>query len=145
MLNSFKKKWEKTSHQTRKMRLPLTLWLFYIGILSMSLTGVTFSKYSTIIHGTISVQVADSYNVTFLDADGVTELASVRVYDGQNIENAPDMGGEAVILCSEDELINDLEPIFIGWSLDGEIILDLADLVVDREMQLIAVYEIRWI
>ena len=83
MLGSFRKKCKKTSHQPHKVRLPLTLWLFYLGILSMSLTGVTFSKYSTIIHGTISVQVADSYNVTFLDEDGITELASSRVFEGQ--------------------------------------------------------------
>ena len=46
----------KQADSNRKRRHSLNAWLLYFGIASMGLTGVTFSKYSTTITGTITVQ-----------------------------------------------------------------------------------------
>ena len=56
----------KQADSNRKRRHSLNAWLLYFGIASMGLTGVTFSKYSTTITGTITVQVAQAFTVTFL-------------------------------------------------------------------------------
>lgn len=147
----FGKKHDKSSDQPKKKRLPLTLWFFYMGILCMSLTGVTFSKYSTVVHGTISVQVAASYQATFLDADGVTEVAAARVYEGQQLTDVPDLNVCGAILYDEgnmsssDYIFSDEDTVyrvFLGWSLDGENVIDPTDIVIDQDITFIAVYEI---
>lgn len=147
----FKKKHEKSNDQPKKKRLPLTLWFFYMGILCMSLTGVTFSKYSTVVHGTISVQVAASRCVMFLDADGVTEVATTRVYEGQQLTEVPDLNVcEAMLydegsMSSSDYIFSDEDTVyrvFLGWSLDGENVIDPTDMVIDQDITFIAVYEI---
>lgn len=150
MLAFFNKKREEQSQQTTKRRLPLTLWFFYLGILSMALTGVTFSRYSTVVRGTVSVQVADSFPVIFMDADGETEIATTRVYEGQQIKHTPDMYGvEAVLFDARmdtgDFIFSDEDTVyrtFLGWSLDGETIVDPTDIPVDQDLIFIAVYEI---
>lgn len=147
----FRKKHEKSSDQPKKKRLPLTLWFFYMGILCMSLTGVTFSKYSTVVHGTISVQVADSALATFLDADGVTEIATTRVYEGQQLTEVPDLNVcEAMLydegsMSSSDYIFSDEDTVyrvFLGWSLDGENVIDPTEMIIDQDITFIAVYEI---
>lgn len=147
----FRKKHDKSNDQPKKKRLPLTLWFFYMGILCMSLTGVTFSKYSTVVHGTISVQVAASALATFLDADGVTEVATTRVYEGQQLTEVPDLNVcEAMLydegsMSSSDYIFSDEDTVyrvFLGWSLDGENVIDPTDMVIDQDITFIAVYEI---
>lgn len=147
----FRKKHDKSNDQPKKKRLPLTLWFFYMGILCMSLTGVTFSKYSTVVHGTISVQVAASALATFLDADGVTEVATTRVYEGQQLTEVPDLNVcEAMLydegsMSSSDYIFSDEDTVyrvFLGWSLDGENVIDPTDIVIDQDITFIAVYEI---
>ncbi len=68
---------EKPADSSRKRRHSLNAWLLYFGIASMGLTGVTFSKYSTTITGTITVQVAQSFTVTYLDDNGRRSLGKV--------------------------------------------------------------------
>ena len=151
MPDFYKKKHDESQEQPQKKRLPLTLWLFYLGILCMSLTGVTFSRYSTVVHGTISVQVAATYKVAFLDMDGVTEVAASRVYEGQRLRAVPDlnvceavlydegsMAGSEYIFSDEDTVYR----VFLGWSLDGETVMDPMDMEIDQDIAFIAVYEI---
>lgn len=151
--------WKKKNHDAQKNakkdRLPLSLWMFYIGLVSMSLTSVTFSKYSTVIHGTISVQVADSYTALFLDDDG-SELAATRVYEGQTISSSavPEAGdtsqtsGRSRMVRSfalaSDSDASEPEVIkrFLGWSLDGETIVDPTEILIDQDTCFYAVYEI---
>lgn len=151
MPDLFHKKHDKSQQQPQKKRLPLTLWLFYMGILCMSLTGVTFSKYSTVVHGTISVQVAASYRATFLDADGETEVASTRVYEGQQLSDVPNLNVcEAMLyddnsMASSDYIFSDEDTVyrvFLGWSLDGETVIDPTEITIDQDITFIAVYEI---
>lgn len=146
-----RKKHDKSQGQPQKKRLPLSLWLFYMGILCMSLTGVTFSRYSTVVHGTISVQVAEAYQATFLDADGVTEVAAARVYEGQKLTEAPDLNVcEAMLyddssMVSSDYIFSDEDTVyrvFLGWSLDGEHVIDPTEIEIDQDITFIAVYEI---
>lgn len=134
----------------RRSAFSPSLWLFYLGLLSMSLTGVTFSRYVTVVHGTISVQVADSYQVIFLD-DGAT-VASYRIYEGQQLHDAdiPEGNGsddmESLILDAdsiEDAGAETIEyRIFLGWSLDGETIVDPAEIEVSGDLCFHAVYEV---
>ncbi len=147
----YKKKHDRPQEQPPKKRLPLTLWLFYMGILCMSLTGVTFSKYSTVVRGTISVQVASAYNVAFMDADGETTVATARVYEGQRLSDAPDLNVcEAMLydessMTSSDYIFSDEDTVyrvFLGWSLDGETVIDPTEMEIDQDITFIAVYEI---
>lgn len=151
MPDLYKKKHDISQEQPPKKRLPLTLWLFYMGILCMSLTGVTFSKYSTVVHGTISVQVAAANTATFLDADGVTEVARFRVYEGQQLTEVPDLNVcEAMLydegsMTSSDYIFSDEDTVyrvFLGWSLDGETVIDPMEIEIDQDLVFIAVYEI---
>lgn len=148
----FDKKQNTENLQPSKKRMPWYLWAFYLGLLSLGMSSLTFSRYSTTVTGTISAQVADSYVLTFMDADGTTELAATRVYEGQPVSGEPDMYGSEAMLFSDnlnmdvgDFIYSDEDTVyrvFEGWSLDGENIIDLDTLVVDRDMVLIAVYRI---
>lgn len=150
------------SEKERKRRrpdhrgLPPTLWLFYLGVLSMSLTGLTFSRYSTVIRGTISVKVADSYQAKFLDDHG-EELASCRVYDGQRLaeEDVPEGNdcietgdGSVALLALTDYSEEDsgqeilITKRFLGWSLDGETVIDPTEIIVNGNLSFYAVYDI---
>lgn len=147
-----KKKQRKVRHRSA---IPPSLWLFYLGLISMSLTGVTFSRYSTVVQGTISVIVADSYQVTFFDDTG-EEMSSCRVYEGQQLHETDIPEGSDSILTEDGnpvvmELGTDseadmgLETViykkFLGWSLDGETIVEPAKITVDGELCFYAVYE----
>lgn len=146
------KKQDKRDERPQKKRLPLTLWLFYAGMITMSLTGVTFSRYSTVVHGTISVEVAASYTATYMDADGETEIARTRVYEGQSIEEVPDLNVSEAMLFSAnldmdvgDYIYSDEDTVyrtFVGWSLDGETVVDPRTVEVDQDLVFIAVYEV---
>ncbi len=151
MPDLYRKKHEEPRRQPQKKRLPLTLWLFYLGILCMSLTGVTFSRYSTVVHGTISVQVAAAYQAVFLDEDGATEVASFQVYEGQRLLGAPDLNVcEAMLyddslMASGDYIYSDEDTVyrvFLGWSLDGVNVIDPTKIEIDQDIAFIAVYEI---
>lgn len=133
-----------------------SLWLFYLGLLSMSLTGVTFSKYSTVVRGTISVKVASSAMATFLDDTG-EKLAALRVYEGQSISEADIPAGSdsittensgVALMALDAETVEDSSTEilickkFLGWSLDGETIVDPTEIEVTEDLYFIAVYEI---
>lgn len=152
---AFLKKKKEQGKVRRRGVISPSLWLFYLGLISMSLTGVTFSRYSTVVRGTISVKVADSYQVTFLDDSG-EEMASCRVYDGQQLSEGDipegsnsrlteDSGISLMALDEESEEDTGQETIiykkFLGWSLDGETIVDPADITVDGDLCFYAVYE----
>lgn len=135
-------------------RVPFYLWFFYLGLLCLSMTGVTFSRYFTTITGTISVQVADSYVVTFLDADEITVLDRVRVYEGQRITSTPDMSGAEAMLFSDnldmdvgDAIYSDEDTVyrvFAGWKLQGGTggIINPYELEIHQDVTLVAVYDI---
>lgn len=152
--------WKSEKKRKRKQTdlrgLPPTLWLFYLGVLSMSLTGLTFSRYSTVIRGTISVKVADAYQAKFLDDNG-EELASRRVYDGQRLaeEEVPEGndcvetgGGGIAVLALPDRSEEDggrdiiITKRFLGWSLDGETVIDPTEIIVNGDLRFYAVYDI---
>lgn len=133
-----------------------SLWLFYLGLLSMSLTGVTFSKYSTVVRGTISVKVASSAMATFLDDTG-EELAALRVYEGQSISESDIPAGSdsittensgVALMALDAEAVEDsgteilICKKFLGWSLDGETVVDPMEIEVTEDLYFIAVYEI---
>lgn len=149
----------KKEKQTEKCRssikrVPYYLWFFYLGLLCLSMTGVTFSRYFTTITGTISVQVADSYLVTILDADETTVLDTTRVYEGQKIASTPDMNGAEAMLFSDnldmdvgDAIYSDEDTVyrvFAGWKLQGgtDDIINPFELEIHQDVTLIAVYEI---
>ena len=146
----------KQADSNRKRRHSLNAWLLYFGIASMGLTGVTFSKYSTTITGTITVQVAQAFTVTFLgyekDETEKKVLLEGLVYEGQYITEVPEMPDREVVdsLPLLDQfavfsLEDSTEAViyyrdFLGWNLDGEPIDDPTKIVVDRNLEFEAVY-----
>lgn len=154
MSGQSKKEKQTANRRSSAKRAPLYLWLFYLGLLCLSMTGVTFSRYFTTITGTISVQVADSYLVTFLDADEKTVLDTVRVYEGQRITRTPDMSGAEAMLFSDnldmdvgDAIYSDEDTVyrvFAGWKLQGGTggLINPYDLEIHQDVTLVAVYDI---
>lgn len=142
---------EKPADSNGKRRHSLNAWLLYFGIASMGLTGVTFSKYSTTITGTITVQVAQSFALTYLDDNGV-ELGESVVYEGQCATEVPEIPEHEVtdsvplvgtfsLLSLDDDSDAEIHRVFLGWTLDGESLVDPTEIVVDQDLVFVAVYE----
>ena len=133
---------EKPADSNGKRRHSFNAWLLYFGIASMGLTGVTFSKYSTTITGTITVQVAQAFTVTFLDDNMKDVLGESHVYEGQHITEVPErpeqelvdsvpMFGQFAVLSLDDDHDSGIYyRKFLGWILDEEVIKDPTEIVV---------------
>ena len=141
----------KQADSNRKRRHSLNAWLLYLGIASMGLSGVTFSKYSTTITGTITVQVAQSFSTVFLDGDD-NVLGESLVYEGQYVTEVPEcperevtdsvpLVGQLSVLALDDNSDADIYRVFLGWTLDGETLVDPTEIEVYEDLKFVAVYE----